>query len=187
MDIHARVPKHVQGLFCSNYNIWKKTADKDLDALIILEDDAVLAPNWTQEVNDLIKSQCSPWDYLAVDTFLAHPAPVIEDKCDNFHQRGTGWGTAMQILRVANLKTLIHNAENNGMDAMDHWFNFQNNCENAYVWKPKIVSPWSMKSERFNDSEWLPDACNKNSLRYSDIGFIFHDNVANFECASAQE
>merc|ERR1719281_1941773 len=58
----------ILGLFCSNYQLWKKAADQKEDIALIFEDDVVLHEGFWDKINAFVQSNTT-WDFVLLDTY----------------------------------------------------------------------------------------------------------------------
>jgi GR25 family glycosyltransferase involved in LPS biosynthesis len=170
-----------KSLFCSNYMIWQRAQRSDADFVVILEDDAVLAPNFWQSVGEFMQT-CSSFDYLTVDSWKAGGDPTADrttscltsDAGSRLYRPNPNkyldyWGTQAQIIRTSFLDTLIRRAQLNGMGPMDVWWMTNINEGRAFSWQPGLVSQASKGR--------APFGC-VDSVVQSDIMPIFFQRAA---------
>jgi len=153
-DVNAQA-----SLFCSNYHIWELALHSAADAIVILEDDVQLAPNWFQKVTQMIQTVQLRNRYVVVDPINSGNAPEW--------MTGSGsiqgiWGTHMTILPKAILGQLVELANREGHGIMDVWY--KEHWHEAWIWNPKIVSQASQPMPANNAQAACPD-----SVRRTDI------------------
>lgn len=139
-----------KSLFCSNYLIWQRAKRSRADFVVILEDDAILEPNFWPMIGDFM--QCSNFDYVTVDSWKAGGGLAL-DRTDACSTRDMGerlyrpnpnkyldyWGTQAQIIRASFLDTLLGKAKLRGMGPMDVWWMMNINDGRAFSWQPGLV------------------------------------------------
>mmetsp|Transcript_88317 Transcript_88317/g.274514 ORF Transcript_88317/g.274514 Transcript_88317/m.274514 type:complete len:306 (-) Transcript_88317:65-982(-) len=149
-----------KSLFCSNYQIWRRAAPSDADFVIVMEDDAALAPHFWDTVMRFLLD-CPNFDYVAVDSWAgfinrsAHRALRAPRglRPGRVCPRGGGgrvlfrpepqrglvfWGAQVQIVRRPFLNTLLHRAKRYGMGSQDNWWSLHLNDRRAFSWQPGI-------------------------------------------------
>jgi len=163
-----------KSLFCSNYKVWQRALSSDADYVVTLEDDAVLAPGFWDNITHLMSS-CANFDYVTVDSWKGggNPAPDRTDMCDkagitslyrpNPKKYLDYWGTQVQIIRRPYLETLIARAQAHGMGPMDVWWMMRVNDGRSFSWQPHIAH-----QAQHADSITWHEACSASIVK-SDI------------------
>merc|ERR1719356_195481 len=70
--VHGHTQVAERSLFCSNYDIWEKASKSDAEFILVLEDDAILLPDFWPKLYDFVQG-CNSMDYAVVDPMLYRP------------------------------------------------------------------------------------------------------------------
>eukprot|EP00440_Ansanella_granifera_P049689 gb/GFBE01053846.1/.p1 GENE.gb/GFBE01053846.1/~~gb/GFBE01053846.1/.p1 ORF type:complete len:394 (+),score=81.91 gb/GFBE01053846.1/:1-1182(+) len=193
-----------KSLFCTNYKVWKRARESDAEFVMILEDDAVLAPDFWSSVMSFLK-ECNDFDYLSVDSWkgsgdirtlhkeqvsghcpkssdarflqMFRPDPTAEA-----HGRVWAldyWGTQVQLIRRSYLDTMIAKAEQHGMGPLDVWWMRHLNEGKSFSWQPGIAIQ-ADRSQEFKMGRAEKDC--SASVQRSDIGALVESSQPRLVC-----
>lgn len=134
----------VVSLFLKHVQVWKKQID---DIVVVLEDDAILADDFTHKLNHFVKSlEGTDWDVVfSGECCGIHAHNIVQGQI--FYETRTSRGTCMYILN-RHVSTKLYNTythDETVIEPVDHWFNRINRTgEFKYLFsEPTIVGQGS--------------------------------------------
>jgi len=140
--------------FCSHWSLWKKLSEDHSTPpfVVTMEDDLIdIPPNWTQQVESFLKSDCAAedmkWDIIAVDTHYAGRGAAggnegrakctLDGKMLKLKTTG-GFGAHMLIFRTDSLAKLLE--KDPKMKILDDWPSMHRKQGiNVKFWFPQMV------------------------------------------------